>query len=238
MVYVLIALAIAIPLGILGAFQLTAMMLGLFSMEAVDFKFPLMAVVVQLSLGLLSPMIAALWPVTAAARTTVREAISGYGLGMTAGLIDRALSKIQSLPPLVVMTISNVFRNKGRLAMTLVALVFSGAIFMMVMTVQASMFGFFGDFLETYRFDILIGFERPQRVDSMETLVGNLPGIAYAEMLEFNDGAAIRRIDDKEEIDEESITLIGVSREGEAYGQVVTAGGHLLSGVGRAIGLH
>ena len=122
--------------------------------------------------------------------------------------------------------------------MTLVALVFSGAIFMMVMTVQASMFGFFDDFMETYRFDIMIGFEQPQRVDSIETLVGDLPGITYAEMLEFGGGAAVRRIDDKEEIDEEKITLIGVSREGDAYGQVVTAGRFLLPEDERAIVLN
>ena len=236
-VYVVIALAIAIPLGVLGAYQLTAIMLRLFNMEAVDFKFPLTAVLVQLSLGLFSPMIAALWPVTAAARTTVREAISGYGLAIDTGLIDRALSKVERLPPLVVMTISNVFRNKGRLAMTLVALVFSGAIFMMVMTVQASMNGFSDDFQETYRFDILIGFEKPQRVDSIETLVGSLPGITYTEMLEFSD-AAVRRIDDEDELDEESLTLIGVSREGDAYGQVVTAGRYLLPEDERAVVLN
>ena len=238
MVYVLIALAIAIPLGVLGAFQFSAIMLGLFSMEAVDFKFPLTAVLVQLSLGLLSPMIAALWPVTAAARTTVREAISGYGLSLSTGLIDRVLSNLQRLPPLVAMTISNTFRNKGRLAMTLVALVFSGAIFMMVMTAHTSMMGFFEDFQDTYRFDILIAFEQPQRVKSMETLVGSLPGITYAEMLEFGGGAAIRRVDDKEEKDKESLTLIGVSREGNAYGQVVTAGRYLLPEDERAIVLN
>ncbi|MEE8303376.1 MAG: FtsX-like permease family protein, partial [Candidatus Tectomicrobia bacterium] len=174
MVYVVIALLIAVPLGVFGAFQLSAIMLGLFNVEAVDFKFPLTAVITQISLGLLSPLIAALWPVTSAARTTVRDAISGYGLNVRVGLIERALSSLQRLPPLVVMTISNTFRNKGRLVMTLIALTFAGAIFMMVMTVQASMFGFFDDFLETYQFDILIGFEQPQRIEAIETLVGDI----------------------------------------------------------------
>jgi putative ABC transport system permease protein len=183
MVYVLIALAIAIPLGLLGSRQLSALMLGLFSMEAVDFKFPMQAVIVQLSLGLISPLLAALWPVTAASRTTVRDAISGYGLVIGTGPIGRLLSRFRNLPPLITLTISNTFRNKGRLTMTLVALVFSGAIFMMVMTVQASMSGFFDDFLDTYKFDVMIGFNQPQRVDSIETIVGNLPGVTYAESL-------------------------------------------------------
>ena len=238
MVYVVIALAIAIPLGVLGARQLAGVMLGLFSMEAADFKFPMTAVLVQLSLGLVSPLIAALWPVTAAARTTVRDAISGYGLARNAGPIERMLSRLHRLPPLVLMTISNTFRNKGRLVMTLVALVFAGAIFMMVMTVQASMMGFFDDFLETYRFDILISFENPQRVDIMESIVGEVPGVTYAEMLEFGGGAAIRRTDDREGIDEESITLIGVSKEGQAYGLVLTAGRYLLPDDEKAIVLN
>lgn len=238
MVYVVIALSIAIPLGVLGAFQMSAVMLGLFNMEAVDFKFPLMAVLVQLFLGLLSPLIAALWPVTAAARTTVRDAISGYGLAVGVGPIEKMLSKLRRLPPLVALTISNTFRNKGRLTMTLVALVFSGAIFMMVMTVQSSMTGFFDDFLDTYRFDILIGFKQPQRVNNMETLVGSLPEVTYAEMLEFGGGAAVRRTDDREKIDEESITLIGVSREGHAYGEVLTAGRYLLPEDDKAVVLN
>ena len=121
------------------------------------------AVIVQLSLGLISPLLAALWPVTAASRTTVRDAISGYGLVIGTGPIGRLLSRFRNLPPLITLTISSTFRNKGRLTMTLVALVFSGAIFMMVMTVQASMSGFFDDFLDTYKFDVMIGFNQPQR---------------------------------------------------------------------------
>ena len=114
------------------------------------------------------------------------------------------------------------------LAMTIISLVFAGAVFMMVMTVRASMYGFFDDFLETYRFDVFIRFEQPQRIQSIETLVGDLPGIDYAEMLEFSGGAAIRRTDDKEGIDEEGITLIGVSKGGHAYRPVVRAGRYLL----------
>ena len=238
MLYVVLALAIAIPLGVFGAFQLSAVMLGLFNIPAENFKFPLLAVSTQLAVGLLAPPAAALWPVTAAARTTVRDAISGYGLSTGAGPIERGLSRLRRLPPLMVMTASNAFRHKGRLVMTLVALVFGGAIFMMVITVRASMFGFFDDFLETYRFNIMIGFERPQRIESTETLVGSLPGIEYAEMLQFQGGASIRRIDDAEGLDEETITLIGVAKTGNAYGPVVTAGRYLLPEDQRAIVLN
>ena len=122
--------------------------------------------------------------------------------------------------------------------MTLVALVFSGAIFMMVMTIQASMTGFFDDFLDTYRSDSLIGFNQPQRVDTIEAIVGDLPSVAYAEMLECGGGAAVRRLDDKEELDEESIALVGVSLESDAYEQVLTAGRYLLPQDDKAVVLN
>ena len=163
-VYIAIALLIAIPLGAIGAFQLSVWLLGLFSMEVEGFIVSPLAVSLQLALGLLSPLIAALWPVTSGARTTVREAIRSYGLSVGVGLIDRVLSHFRRLPPLVALTVGNTFRKKGRLAMTLVSLVGGGAIFMMVMGVQASMVNTFDKFLETYNFDIIAEFEQPQRI--------------------------------------------------------------------------
>ena len=68
--------------------------------------------------------------------------------------------------------------------------------------------------------------------------MGDLPGIEYAEVLEFSGGAAVRRTDDKEGIDEEGIELIGVSKSGNAYGPVVTAGRYLLPEDERAIVLN
>lgn len=228
MIYVTMALVLAIPLGAVGASQLNVWIAGLFNMEPEGFSVSSLAVSVQLALGLLAPLLAALRPVTSGARITVREAISSYGLSAGVGLIERALARLRRLPPLVVLTVSNTFRRKGRLALTQVALVGAGAIFMMVMSVQASMLHTFDVFLETHHFDVFIGFERPQRIEEIEALVASFPGVSYAEAIETATGLAVRRVGDKEGRDQENITLLGVSEGGRAYRQVVTAGRWLL----------
>ena len=51
-------------------------------------------------IALLVPLLAALWPVFAGVRITVREAISNYGIGAGFGhrLLDRLLSRLRFLP--------------------------------------------------------------------------------------------------------------------------------------------
>jgi putative ABC transport system permease protein len=236
-VYLTLALLIAIPLGIVGSYILSATILSLFNMEAGPFRVSWLAVAVQLVLGLTSPLVAALWPVTAGARLTVREAISSYGLSVRIGMVERAIASLRRLPPLVVLTLSNTFRKKGRLAMTLVSLVGGGAIFMMVMSVQHSMVRSFDQFFETWKFDIMVGFANEQRINSIEPLVESFPGVSYAEMIQFY-GSGIRRMDDEAGLDEESIELMGVSKDGDAYGPVVRAGRFLLPDDERAVALN
>ena len=111
--------------------------------------------------------------------------------------------------------------------MTQVALVGSGAIFMMVMSVQASMVNTFDIFLDTYNFNVWIDFEQPQRIESIETQVESFPGVEYAEAIQLRSGG-VRRIDDEDEIDQKMITLVGVAKGGQAYHAVLTAGHWLL----------
>ena len=237
MLYIAVALVIVVPLSAVAVFKISTSLLMLFNMEAGPFQVSWSAVAAQLALGLLAPLIAALWPVTSGARITVREAFSSYGLSVPVGLIERALSQLRKLPPLVALTMSNTFRKKGRLALTLVALVGGGAIFMMVMSVQYSMVRTFDQFLETWNFDIMLGFEHPQRVRSVETLVKGFPGVEYAEMLQFWD-TGVRRVDDEEGVDEESVQLMAVSKNGTAYRPVVTAGRYLVPEDDRSIVLN
>ena len=52
----------------------------------------------QVAVGLLVPVVAAVYPIVIGARVTVREAISEYGLGkgqFGSSLLDRILLKIQ-----------------------------------------------------------------------------------------------------------------------------------------------
>lgn len=104
-VYLVLALLIAIPLGVVGALTLSSIMLGLFNMDSGGFSISWLAVGIQLGLGLTTPIIAALWPITSGARLTVREAMSSYGLSVRVGIVERAISSLNRLPPLVILTL-------------------------------------------------------------------------------------------------------------------------------------
>ena len=84
-------------------------------------------------------LLAALAPVLSGARITVREAISGYGLGkgrFGKGRIDRLIERVRFLSRPMLLSLRNTFRRKGRLALTLTTLTLSGLIFVAVFSVR------------------------------------------------------------------------------------------------------
>lgn len=236
--YILLALLIAIPLGVLATDIVSRGILQFFNMEVEGFPISWSTILVQLAMGIIAPMIAAIWPVFSGARITVREAVSTYGLAVGVGLIERGLAHIRGIPRIVALTISNTFRRKWRLTLTQVALVGGGAIFMMVMSVRGSMIGTIDQFADTYGFDVLVVLEVPEPIDPIENQLKYFPGIESTEVQFWLTEIPVRRMDDKEGVDEEGATIMGLSKTGDAYRPVVTAGRWLLPDDERAIALN
>jgi len=81
LVFGLLSMVIAVPLGVLGAWALASYFAGLFNFDITSISVPPGVLALQVAAGLIVPLLAALAPVLSGARITVREAISGYGLG-------------------------------------------------------------------------------------------------------------------------------------------------------------
>ena len=183
LIYGLLALLIAIPLSAVGAQQLSNFLLHFFNMDPGPLTLSSLALETEAAIALLAPLLAALVPIFAGARTTVREAISTYGLGGGNGRLERLLAGMQRISRMVVLTLNNTFRNRGRVIVTQLALVGSGLIFMMIMTVQDSVGYTFGDVLfSILRFDISMRFEEPERMQEVEQLARVYPGVKQVEM--------------------------------------------------------
>ncbi len=87
----------------------------------------------QVGLGLLMPPIVALFPILSGTRISVYDAIYQYGLISgegKRGWIEKLLVRIRHIDPPVMLSLRNTFRNKPRLAFTLVTLTIAGAMFM------------------------------------------------------------------------------------------------------------
>jgi putative ABC transport system permease protein len=123
LVYGLVALLISVPTGLMaanGLRQTIVTSLGLTPAEWLILPTPILY---QVGICLVAPMLVATIPVLRAARVTVREAISSYGLSGSGGWIGHVLARLRELPRVVSLALSSVFSNLGRIGTTQFALV-------------------------------------------------------------------------------------------------------------------
>ncbi|MCO5244182.1 MAG: ABC transporter permease [Anaerolineae bacterium] len=188
LVFGLLALLIAIPAGLAGAYGFTSFLATFLNFDVVYEGIPVPAVGLQVLVGLLIPMIAALLPIRNGARVTIREAISSYGLGkgrFGQGSFDRLLVNSQRVLPWLsrplMISLRNTFRRKGRLALTMVTLTLGGAIFVAVLSVRASLYQTVDDAVRNNNFHIIIGIDRDVRTEALQEAALQTPGVIAAE---------------------------------------------------------
>ncbi len=194
LLYALLSLLVAVPLGGIAAFEMSAFISGLINFNMSPFRIPPQTLALEIGVGLVTPTLAALVPVLAGVRVSVRAALSTYGLsaGKFGGsLIDRALERVRFLSRPMLLSLRNTFRHKSRLALTLVTLTLGGAIFIGVISVQASLARTLDDALAYWAYDIDIDLASSHRIDQIVREAESVPGVVSAESW---GGASVRRV--------------------------------------------
>jgi putative ABC transport system permease protein len=224
LIYGLLSLAISLPLGIMLAWATSTWLVGSFGADLGGFELDRMALTVQVAICLLAPLLASLVPIFNAARITVREAVSTYGLSTRVGTLEKVMNRLRVFSRLMIVTISNTFRHKGRVFLLQIALVLSGIVFMMVVSVRDSATYTFKDLLFTIlNANITMVFKNPERIDYIQELTLEYPGIKAVEMWGFGSGN-IRPCAQEATDDDESIQVWGVPLPTDAYGPQLRAG--------------
>jgi putative ABC transport system permease protein len=192
--YAVLSLGVALPLGALGASGLTVFTATLVNFDVETFFAPPHVIGLEVAVGLLVPLIAALVPVWRGVRVTVREAVSSTGLADAFGRsrFDRAIQRIRGLPRPTLLSIRNTFRRKSRLFLTLSALTLGAAVFMAVFSVRASLYRTLDDALAYFDYDVQVELAGPARADMLEAEAGRVPGVADAETWRFATTQRIR----------------------------------------------
>lgn len=224
LVYALLALLIAVPLGALGAYGLRVGMISRVRMIPGPFEISATAVSAQAAVALLSPLIIAIIPIFAGARITVREAISTYGLSGASGVLDGWLAKAQFMPRVLSLTFLNTFRNKKRVLLTLVTLVGAGIIFMMVMSTRLSLLYTFTDTLfAIFEVNIMLDLKREERIQEVEALALTNPEVQNVEVWSTAKGVA-RLMGQPESNEDSEIKLRGIPLPSIVYAPQIRAG--------------
>lgn len=190
-----LAIMIAIPLGIFAAREFINFLSYFLNFRLTEFHVPPQVIILEVGVGLLVPLMAAVWPVISGTRVTVREALTSYGLGkgtFGTGRIDRLLEQLRGLPRPFAISLRNTFRRKGRLALTMVTLILACALFMAVLSVRASLFLTIGDFLDYFAYDAQIALDRPYRTVQLRDQAAGVPGITLVEYINGSNTYRIR----------------------------------------------
>ncbi|MGZ8184700.1 MAG: ABC transporter permease [Methylobacter sp.] len=201
LIMALAAITLAVPLSIVAAHVSSCKLLELFNIDCGNFNVSLRAVSYMLLGGLLAPLLAALGPVQRGASMTVRVAIASYGLGADFGSnrFDLWVERIgaQFLPTLYAAALGNLFRRKGRLLLTQSVLIIAGVMFMVLMSLIASVNLTLDNEMARSRYAVRLGFSSDQSEHRIVELSKSVGGTQQAEVWQrlpmdmTKDGAAL-----------------------------------------------
>jgi len=179
--YGLVGTAMGSVVGFLGSDALIDYIAGFLTLDVglpvVPRAFGLGAVV-----GLGVTVAAGFWPAWRGTGISVREALSAYGIvsAYGQGTIDRLLTRLRGLPPLVLFSARNLARRKSRSLITFLAIGVATAAFLAAQATSASVEGAIDTLFHVYNSDAWVWFEEPVRADFAARLRA-IPGVTGVE---------------------------------------------------------
>lgn len=236
--YGLVSLLIAVPLGAVSGIAMANWMLYILNTPPADFTIIPGVLIVQIFMGMLTPILAAAYPVLRGAAIQVARALTQTGLGSgTYGTrrIDRWMGRVRNIPRIAVLSLRNTFRRPGRVMMTLVTLTLAGAIYMMVISAQHSLNATIDQIFASFGFEVMIGFEQNQRIDEIIPMIESRPDVEFAEMWGFYSGDAWLEGENGEKGEVQEIYPRALPRDSQLFEPKLTEGRALHPDDGRAM---
>jgi len=183
LVFSLMALVIAVPLGSQAAYWLVDTISRRLNFNVQGFRLIPEIVVIQAIIALAVPLLAAAFPVIEGARVTVQRAMTGVNLSSNnrRSWLDNLVENVRGLSRPMLISLRNTFRRKGRLVLTLITLTLGGAIFIATFNVQASLDSYIQIIRNYFRADVNLTFNRSYLVDDVRQHAMAIPGVSGVE---------------------------------------------------------
>ena len=232
-IYGVLAVIVGVPVTVWSGRWFIEYAAGLLNFRIVDYSPPAYVIALEVAVGLLVPVLAAVVPVRRGARTSVVTALTATGMSANFGhgLLDRALGLIRGLPRPVALSLRNTFLRKGRLALTLTTLVLASAVVMSVLSVRASTLQTVEDIGAFWVYDAQVFFSAPQPGAELEREAKLVDGVTQVET-RMNAVASAKRADGSEN---QGIIAIGLPADSTFVDPTITSGRWLLKGEDDAI---
>ncbi len=167
--------------------------------------------------GLLIPLLSALWPLWMGTRITVREAIAAYGVRAGVGTHTSAWGhQLRWVPQIAWLGLRGLFRKPERAALTLLTLTLSGAIFLAVQISNDSLRANVDQLGNLFHSDMRVDLTNGEIVPAGQVLA-TLQALPNVERVEPIDPVGIS-------IAQRELELNGLSAETHLYWPQVVAG--------------
>jgi len=185
-IFGVLALMIGLPLAWIGSRLLAGLIGGLNNTDITSTALPWWVFALQIVIGLIVPLLAALVPVLVGTRISVRRALDARGISARATLIDRLISRVRGIPRPILLSFRNTFRQRFRLALTLLTLTLAGAIFATVFTVRNSLYVTLDEALAYDDYDVAVNlgqaFPAPELIEQVSAIDGVTAVEVWAEV--------------------------------------------------------
>lgn len=198
-----LALLIAVPTGGQGAYALASYMADMLNFGLLGYRIVPIALLVQILVGILVPLIAGLAPVVRGSKITVLRALSNdltgdeskpqAGAETRVSWLDWALVRFTRIlskrgihfPRPFIISLRNTFRRRSRLILTLITLTMGGAIFIAVFNVRVSLNSFVNDLGSYFRADVTLDFDQAYRINKVKQYAMQVDGVKHVEGWQF-----------------------------------------------------
>jgi putative ABC transport system permease protein len=189
--YGVMALLIAIPLGMVGARELSSALAIFFNFEIYSMEVPPQTFLIQIVIGLILPVLASLVPFISSLRISAAEAMSVYSMSKGRfgyNPIDQMLSGVnlwftrKFSVRSILLSVRNTFRNKGRLTLTLITLMLGSATFISVFNMRASLDSTVEDMIKWFNCDMMLTLDRTYRAEKVQLEARNVPGVTKTDV--------------------------------------------------------
>jgi putative ABC transport system permease protein len=233
--YALLALLIAVPLGVWAGYELARVLADMFNATLQGFRIIPAAVAIQVGVAICVPLAAGILPVRNSSKISVEKAINNDQIADTAshaGLpvgLNRLGVSLLSRP--VLLSIRNTFRRKGRLLLTLFTLIMAGAIFIAVFNVIDSLDIYLNRLMQHFMADVTLTFDRSYRTERVVQVAMQIPGV---EKVEAWSGASAEILDPQDNL-LESLNIIAPPADTLLLKADMIAGRWLLPGDQRSL---
>lgn len=185
--YGLLSLLIGVPISMLMAQWVVQFAADLLNVRIISEAIPWSVIAMQIGVGLLVPLLAALWPVINGVQITTHQALNNQGIqsgSASQKLTDQVMTQLQRFLPVqrpLIISFRNTIRKKSRLLLTLLTLILGTALFIAVLSVRDSVQLTIDNFLRYDQYDVSVNFERPYRVAQLEAVAAQVPDVSAFE---------------------------------------------------------